>query len=562
MWAAASFAGVGSVHQDYRMTPRAIGELDFRDSAAQSSQELSQSYLEKNLAKFGVASLADLQFEKVTESLLGQHFHFQQLKSGIVVDGGEIIISVAAANDAVFKVFNNFYPEIEPTIVHKKLVGPDAALDLAWNDLRVHGNLLAEPRAALQYRVSQSGKFVLGYKTVIEIEAPAGAWEQFIDAGTGVVLSREDITLERIKKSSHQDIAAYHGLTWNRLEVMAKFAKKNLQSQQAPQKILLGVDGHGLVFDPDPRTSTMNPDLTDTSDEALFDSAYFERDLLGITKTDDKFQLSGPWVKIIDFESPNTAPSTTTDGIWATKRGTNAFNDAMTYFHIDQSQRYIQSLGFTATKGIQFGPIGVDSDGVNGDDNSHYIPSSNRLSFGHGCVDDNEDSDVILHEYGHAINSSINSNWSGGDTGAMGEGFGDYWAGSYSVSTPNGLSFQRDVVFNWDGTPCWSGRSLNAVGAMYNPSQTYSAHTSIPGGFQSDELWSTPIFQSLVVLMSKGIPRSEVDKIILEAQFGLGSGIKMRDMAKSILATAKTMFPTGIHASVFQEQFKLHKIVE
>ena len=104
------------------------------------------------------------------------------------------------------------------------------------------------------------------------------------------------------------------------------------------------------------------------------------------------------------------APSTSANGQWDAKRGNVAFNDVMTYYHIDKNQRYMQSLGFKGNKGIQEVSIEVDANGVNGTDNSHFIPSSNRMAFGHGCVDDNEDADVILHEYGHAINFSINSN--------------------------------------------------------------------------------------------------------------------------------------------------------
>ena len=112
----------------------------------------------------------------------------------------------------------------------------------------------------------------------------------------------------------------------------------------------------------------------------------------------------------------------------------------------------------------------MDADGANGDDNSFFQPSTNRISFGHGCVDDNEDADVILHEYGHALHYSINEDWFGGDTGAIGEGFSDYWAQSYSISTENGLSFLPNLVFNWDGhgeNVNWAGRILNAFDARY-----------------------------------------------------------------------------------------------
>ena len=104
--------------------------------------------------------------------------------------------------------------------------------------------------------------------------------------------------------------------------------------------------------------------------------------------------------------------------------------------------------------------------------------------------------------------------------------------------------------------------SLNAHGAQYVHSTTYGAHQSIPGGYQSDELWSTPLFQSLLTLVeSHGQSQESVDAILLESQFGLGSGLKMRDMANVIIATAQSMEPGGPHAGVFVEKFLVHNII-
>jgi len=268
----------------------------------------------------------------------------------------------------------------------------------------------------------------------------------------------------------------------------------------------------------------------------------------------------------VNCDSPHTQPSKTTYGIWDEERGPNSFNDGMTYFHLDQNQRYMQSLGFTGGTGIQEGSIGADTDGCGGADNSYYIPSTNRLAFGHGCVDDDEDADVILHEYGHAIQHDIVSSWNGGDTGAIGEGFGDYWAGSYSYSTPNGMTFHPEWIFSWDGhgdgNQCWGGRRLNATGAQYNPSQTYGAHVYISGGYVSDELWSAPIFMSLVDLVDLGETRESVDQIILESHFGIGYGARMPDMANATVAAAEALQPGGPHAYIFHQRFADQNILE
>ena len=83
----------------------------------------------------------------------------------------------------------------------------------------------------------------------------------------------------------------------------------------------------------------------------------------------------------------------------------------------------------------------------------------------------------------------------------------------------------------------------------------------IPGGYQSDELWSTPLFQSLLTLVDQGYTRDSVDQIMLESQFGLGSGLKMRDMANVIIATAQALQPRGPTPQVFMEKFLVHNII-
>ena len=50
--------------------------------------------------------------------------------------------------------------------------------------------------------------------------------------------------------------------------------------------------------------------------------------------------------------------------------------------------------------------------------------------------------------------------------------------------------------------------------------------------------------QSLVSLVAAGKPRENVDKIILEAHFGLGANVKMPAMATAIVNAANTLFPS------------------
>lgn len=555
-----------SFHDDYRATPKL--EEFAAAPAAREARDLgavAREFLLEHASSYGIEDGGkDLTLVKAQQSLLGTHFHFAQSVDAVPVERGSVIVSVDAKTNAVYRAYNNYYPGGRGLTgkSKKSLVTPDQALAAAWANLRVHGALQDQPKVDLVYRVDGKGRFRLVYLTYLDTQAPFGAWQHEIDATSGEVLSRVDMAIPRKAPGWKVAPEAYTGLVLDRRAATAAYERK--VAAKASKGSNTVANGKGLVFDPDPRTTLNDAMLEDASPAPSFDAAYFERDLLGLAFDGRVYKLEGPWVTIKDFESPATMPSTTTDGRWTAKRGDNAFADAMTYFHLDQNQRYMQSLGFTGDKGIQAVSIEADSDGVNGDDNSHFIPSSNRLAFGHGCVDDNEDADVILHEYGHAINFSINNDWEGGDTGAMGEGFGDYWAASYSVSSAAGRVFQPNFVFSWDGhgtaNSCWPGRVLDATTMMYDHGRIYGAHQTI-GQHASDELWSTPLFQTLTALMARGIPRSEVDQIILEAQFGLGANLKMRDLAQATIATARRLQPGRPHADVFLQKFAAQQIV-
>jgi len=541
-------------HEDHRVTPKLDFEPLWVGPAGLRSTAVAPLFIAEVGNRYGLPLAAeDLELIRVRESLLGFHHVYQQKINGIPVDRAEFIVSVSKQDDRVYQVFNNTYPvKVAPT-QNKAGINLETAFDIAWNHLRAQSELGGAPRSRLVY-TPEGESFRLNYVIDLVLEAPDGAWSVRVDAATGAIASVEDTRL--IRKITEETLtaterlAAVTGPATDRRAAFERFTAQHLAHEQIVAAGALAA-GTGVVFDPDPRTTLNDNSLADGSPAGDFAAAYVVRNLDDLTFSGGVYRLTGPYVDILNFESPNTAPSTTVDGNWTAQRGNNAFNDAMTYFHLDQNQRYMQSLGFTGATGIQEGPIQTDSDGLSGADNSHFIPGSNRMAFGHGCVDDNEDADVILHEYGHAIQHDISTNWFGGDTGAMGEGFGDYWAASYSYVQPNGDTFFPDWVYTWDGhgtsNACWPGRILNATGAQYVHSTTYGAHSSIPGGYVSDELWSTPLFQALRTLMDQGYTRDSVDQIVLEAHFGIGSGLKMRDMANLTIAAAQGLQPAENH---------------
>ncbi len=179
------------------------------------------------------------------------------------------------------------------------------------------------------------------------------------------------------------------------------------------------------MFWPNPVASSGNQGLLDNKDA---DSAALNAELVAVvlTNLDGSGYLQGDWANVRSSTGPLAFE---TDSSFLYTRSDDRFEQVMAYYWVTQSQLYIQSLGF----GTTLRPINMESQDVRintwGLDNSFSWDKHDLLRFGKGGVDDAEDADVILHEYGHAIHDSQVAGFGvEPEAGAIGEGFGDYWA--------------------------------------------------------------------------------------------------------------------------------------
>lgn len=288
---------------------------------------------------------------------------------------------------------------------------------------------------------------------------------------------------------------------------------------------------NALIYLPNPITSaetTYGGNYIDNNDQTnpFLDA---ERVLKQITvnETGGIYQLNNDYVLIREHSPPVIQPETSTDGNFFYDRSESGFEDVNTLYHITTFQEYIQSLGFNNLVNYQ---LAVDCHGFNGQDQSAFFPSTNppQLTFGTGGVDDAEDADVIIHEYGHAISHSAAPNTNiGTQRGALDEAIGDYLAVSYSR-----LHHEHDwfKVFNWDGhNEFWSGR-LAQTTKIY------------PEDLDFNIYGDAPFFSSTLMEIEDLIGRDTTHILLFESLYWYTTHMKISDAIDLLLRADSVLF--------------------
>jgi hypothetical protein len=304
--------------------------------------------------------------------------------------------------------------------------------------------------------------------------------------------------------------------------------------------------GTASVFVSNPVQSLGDETLTDQndSDAAVPASAYYTVDL---TNLDGSGFLSGDYATVIS-ETGNPAYSAT--NTFKYTRHQDEFEQVMAYYWITQAQRYIHSLGFGETRRAVNNrpqPVRINQWGL---DNSFATDSpKNQLRFGKGGVDDAEDAEVILHEYGHAIHFSQNFSFASEEAGAISEGFGDYWAVTVADVVGRSLGVQNKVglpcVMDWDATSYTSTvpHCLRRVDTNNHYPEDLKGEVHYDGKIWSRALWD----------IRQGLGNVKADTIILTGSFDF-PGTTMAELATRTVAAARQLYGST-EANVTKQAF-------
>lgn len=294
-----------------------------------------------------------------------------------------------------------------------------------------------------------------------------------------------------------------------------------------------------MVFNPDPLTKAnlvwSSGDDYDKNDsnEIFLDPL---RELMPIEVTLDsvsgEFLLENDRCIIKEFSSPVNPIVTSPTPMFDFSRSHYGFEQVNAYYHITKTQKHLVNLGFNL---VDY-QIQVDVNALNGQDNSMFNFQFNppRLFFGEGGVDDAEDADVVVHEYGHAISHSASGASNvGTERRCLDEALGDYFACSYSYALN---PFKWENVFSWDGhNQYWTGRAGD------NPSEKNYQQISFTNGniYAHTDLWVSALME-----INMALGRFNADQLVVESLYGYFPNMTFTDAAM-LIVQADSLYNNG-----------------
>ncbi len=287
------------------------------------------------------------------------------------------------------------------------------------------------------------------------------------------------------------------------------------------------------VFSPNPVQQLGDESLTDQKDAdypAL--AAAYRR--VTLSHLAGSGTLTGQYVTV---KSETGKPARTVGGdfpVW--HRDADQFEQVMGYYWVDTAQAYLQSLGFgTTLRPVNQRQIELRIDQFGGD-NSFFREDKANVTLGKGGVDDAEDAEVIVHEYGHSVQDSQVAGFGTNlESRSIGEGFSDYLAvavTSWATGTPT--LTPEACVADWDSVSYTS----TVPHCLRRLDGTKVYPTDVIGEVHADgEIWSRALWDIRTALGDK-----TASTLIIEAQFDFAADTSFRDAALATVAAAARLY--------------------
>jgi hypothetical protein len=274
--------------------------------------------------------------------------------------------------------------------------------------------------------------------------------------------------------------------------------------------------GSGDVFIPNPVQTSGDHGMKDQNDSnnAVPGSEYFTVDLLDL---DGSGYLTGPYCST----SPTSGRTNQSNLQFHFQRSSAAFEEVMTYYSMDSFQRYLQSVGQLNANNRQ---QKADVNGYSGD-NSWYDMGNREITFGTGGVDDAEDADIIVHEYGHALHHDVQGGIGNGENSSMSEGYGDYFAASF---------YDDALVGEWDAVS-YTGGNLHYL-------RRVDEDLYYPGDLGNGSHYDGQVWSAMLWDFRMAVGREIADNIIVEGMSLQSNGSGMQSGGSWLLTAEQQLY--------------------
>jgi Zn-dependent metalloprotease len=491
-------------------------------------EAIARAFLAQHDAPAGVQAEA-LDLVEIKESQGAHHVRFQQSIDGVPVFGARATVSIAKATSEVsFALDRRLALEVASAAGSEgDPAGAIVAAQRALGIAELRGSALA---SFVYYPVD--GTAIPAWKVLLPSLRPFGSWLIVVRADDEAVLVTQS---------------------------------------------LLRFDS-GNVFDPNPVvTSGGDVPPPEDCDHGLRETAlapqYRTKTLLGIEPGQGK--LKGEYV---DLTAPGILGSTRRAGradepehIYEYRCNDDRFEEMMVYYHSDATQRHIQSLGFTGESSILARPVPAHAHFyIPGDVdtwcNAFYDTLNQGMHFGDGgdgedcpSTDIAEDGDVVIHEYGHAIQDDQVPGW--GDefydpplqqTWALGEGFADFLAGAIGGDACLG-EWATFGNLACDGQPGLRWLQNEAAFPRVITNCTFE-YLGIEDPHCIGEVWSGALWDLVASLGGDQAARDQVLTLMLQSHFYLDQQANLAENADAVLQADQDLFG-GEHAALIEDVF-------
>lgn len=469
-------------------------------------------------------------------------FLFSFSSSAAGIEGVEIfgIDEMRMSNDLAYDVFlkEYFRNKLGIQLVLKEKVrkasphGHHVFFEQLYLGLPIH-------RAFVKLNLSLSGYILSIAYHVYDTEKYDGKdIDQKFDESSWMKLSNQKMAQNITEKFFAKEAGMYRGYTADVIEfhpisnVRYEIYDGRIQSQHDMNVYLKDTTIYVKVHGPDPLTSSQTyygQLFKDSNDIVNADlNKQLKSHSIGakFNELNEKFLLENDHFRMVDKSSPQNVVPQLFDRNFNYTRFDDEFESVNAFYHLSIFSDYIKRLGFT---NLQDSFLDVDALGKL-DDNSAFLENMNPqlLIFGEGGVDDAEDADVVIHEYGHyiAAQAAPYSN-EGHERKSIDEANCDYFATSYSR---NISSFRWNDMFTWDGhNEFWQGRQM--INELKYPMDT-STSIHING----------TIWAAMMCELQTEIGRIETDNILLQSIYSYYPGMKFKDAGQLLLQADELIY--------------------